>query len=117
MKAQAQPLEPSSTGLDANIAGALCYSVGFLSGLLFLLTERRSRFVRFHAMQSTLVFVALFALLWVLSFVPFFGVVTSGIVLVSLCLWAYMILKAYDGETVRLPWAGEKAARELNKPL
>jgi uncharacterized membrane protein len=104
-------------GLEANIAGALCYSVGFLSGIFFLVIERRSRFVRFHAMQSTLIFAALFASQWVLGHFAFFGVLTSGIVLISLCLWAFMILKAFDGETFRLPVVGDRAARELEKPL
>ena len=54
--------EPTSTGLDANLAGVLCYLLGFISGVAFLVLERQNGFVRFHAMQSTLTFLGLFGI-------------------------------------------------------
>ena len=49
----------AGTGLTRNIAGALAYSLGIITGILFMVLEpyRRDRFVRFHAMQSILYFV------------------------------------------------------------
>ena len=44
----------SSTGLDENIAALLSYILGWVSGLIFFLIEKDSKFVRFHAMQSIL---------------------------------------------------------------
>src|SRR5690606_39472754 len=56
MEEQRKPVDPdamrSSTGLEVNIAGLLCYLIPFLSGLLLLLLEKNSRFVKFHAMQD-----------------------------------------------------------------
>ena len=49
-------MDKSSTGLDENIAGLLCYVLGWISGLVFLLLERDSNFVKFHAVQSIIVF-------------------------------------------------------------
>lgn len=46
----------SSTGLDENIAGALAYVLGFVTGIFFLVVEKNSKFVKFHALQSTIVF-------------------------------------------------------------
>lgn len=43
---------PSSTGMKENVAGLLCYPVGWITGLIFILIEKESRFVRFHATQS-----------------------------------------------------------------
>ena len=53
--------EKTSTGLDANVAAALSYLVGFVTGIIFLLVEKENRFVRFHAMQSTLLFAGIVA--------------------------------------------------------
>jgi uncharacterized membrane protein len=44
------------SGFDENLAGALCYGLGWITGLLFFATEPENSFVRFHAMQSMLVF-------------------------------------------------------------
>ena len=49
-------MEKSSTGLDENVAGLLCYVLGWVSGLVFFLLEQENKFVRFHAIQSILVF-------------------------------------------------------------
>jgi len=42
-------MEKSSTGLDENVAGLLCYVLGWVSGLVFILIEQQSKFVRYHA--------------------------------------------------------------------
>ena len=52
-------MEKTSTGLDENVAGLLCYVLGWVSGLVFILIEQENNFVRFHAMQSIIVFGAL----------------------------------------------------------
>jgi len=45
-------MEKTSTGLAENVAGLLCYVLGWVSGLVFVLIEQESKFVRFHAIQS-----------------------------------------------------------------
>ena len=45
-----------SSGLSKNTAAALCYVAGWVSGLVFLLVEKKDEFVRFHAMQSIVTF-------------------------------------------------------------
>ena len=46
----------TASGFDENLAGALCYGLGWVTGLVFFATEPENSFVRFHAMQSMLVF-------------------------------------------------------------
>ncbi len=61
---------PGSTiNLDPNVAGLLCYLVGWITGLIFYLMEKENKFVRFHAMQSIVVFGALSVASIILSFI------------------------------------------------
>ena len=56
----------SATGLDKNTAGALSYVLGPITGVIFLVLEQ-DPYVKFHAMQSIVVFVSLFVLQFVMS--------------------------------------------------
>jgi len=107
--------EPKRTtiGLDENVAGALAYAMGWLTGLGLFFTERENTFVRFHALQSTIVFGALCALWFVGLSIPVFGWILSFLVIppVSAVLWLLMMFKAYQGERFELPFAG-RVARE-----
>jgi uncharacterized membrane protein len=104
-------MEKSSIGLDGNVAAALAYALGWITGLAFLLAERDNRFVRFHALQSALAFGALSALWMVSLSIPFFGSLMAFFVIppVSVLLWLFMMLKAYQGERYKLPIVGEMA--------
>ncbi|MDP3013829.1 MAG: DUF4870 domain-containing protein [Candidatus Subteraquimicrobiales bacterium] len=100
----------SSTGLSSNVAGLLCYFLGWVTGLIFILIEKEDDFVRFHAMQSIITFVILNVLSFVASFVPVIGLIISLILWpVSLALWIILMVKAYQGEKFKLPIAGDLA--------
>jgi uncharacterized membrane protein len=104
-------MEKSSIGLDGNVAAALAYALGWITGVAFLLAERDNRFVRFHALQSALAFGAL-SVLWMVSLsIPIFGGLMAFIVIppVSVLLWLFMMLKAYQGERYKLPIVGDMA--------
>lgn len=96
--------ETSSTGLDITIAAMLTYVAGWLTGALFLVIEKKSRFVRFHAWQSVLTFLPIFLALWVL---PLWFVFWP----VSVALWIVLMYKAFQGERYRLPVIGAIADR------
>jgi len=107
--------EKTSTGLDANLAAALSYLVGFVTGVIFLVMEKENRFVRFHAMQSTLVFAGIVALDILLQIVPIVGalVVVFLVIPASAILWLLLMFKAYQGEEFRLPVVGPIAADRI----
>lgn len=106
----------SSTGLDDNVAGALCYLLGFLTGILFLVIEKDSEFVRFHAMQSTITFVGLFVLSFALGLVPLVNILAAfALPIVSLVVWVLAMLRAFRGERYKLPIAGDLTEQQLSR--
>ncbi len=104
--------EKTSTGFDANVAAALSYLVGFVTGIVFLLVEKENKFVRFHAMQSTLVFTGIVAVDILLQIVPILGALIVNFVVIpaSALLWLLLMYKAYQGEEFKLPLVGQMAA-------
>jgi uncharacterized membrane protein len=102
----------TSTGLKENVAGLLCYVLGWISGLVFYLIEKDNKFVRFHAMQSIIVFGALFVARFILAWIPFIGWLLAFIItILALILWIVLMVKAYQGEKYKLPWAGDLAEK------
>ncbi len=105
-------MEKSSTGLDENVAGLLCYVLGWVSGLVFFLLETENKFVRFHAIQSILVFGVITVAGIVLGWIPVIGWVFGGLIgVLGFVLWIILIIKAYQGVTFKLPWAGNLAEK------
>jgi len=102
----------SSTGLDESVAGLFCYMFGFVTGIIFLIVEKESRFVKFHAMQSTITFLGVFVILVVFGWVPLLGLL---IWIAALVLWLFLMVNALRGKMVELPvvgkWAAEKAMK------
>ena len=107
-------MEKSSTGLEANLAGLLCYVGWWVSGLVFILIERESKFVRFHAIQSIYVFGTLTIAMIVLRLIPVLGDVLAGLIWVlGVVLWIILMIKAYQGTMFKLPWAGDLAEKKV----
>jgi uncharacterized membrane protein len=94
------------------VAAAFTYLVGFVTGIIFLLVEKENKFVRFHAMQSTLVFIGIVAVDILLQIVPILGalVVVFVVIPLSAILWLLLMYKAYQGEDFKLPLVGQMAA-------
>ncbi|HTI37320.1 MAG TPA: DUF4870 domain-containing protein [Vicinamibacterales bacterium] len=107
--------ERTSTGLTANVAAAASYFLGFVTGIMFLIFERENRFVRFHAMQSTFVFVAIVVIDVLLQMLPILGALLVIFVVIpaSAVLWLILIFKAYQGEEFSLPVVGPMAAERV----
>lgn len=104
----------SSIGLGENVAGLLCYVLGWVSGLILLLLERESRFVRFHAIQSIFVFGVLTVASIVIGWIPVIGAVVSYLIsLLALALWIVLMIKAYQGQLFKLPWSGDFAEKRM----
>ena len=122
------PNPESSTGLAPNVAGALSYLLGPITGVLMLVLEKRSPFVRFHAAQSIGISVA-WIVFWVaysivstvLSLIPVIGWIAAILLLLlsvlvglgGLFLWLFLMYKAWVGVEWEFPWVGEQSRRLL----
>ncbi len=105
-------LGKSSTGMQPNLAALLSYVLGFITGLIFYFIEKENKYVRFHAMQSIVVFLALFVAQIVLGFIPILGWVLGFLIsIAAFILWIILMIKAYQGEYFKLPIAGDIAEK------
>ena len=130
-EASAKPPAETSTGLSANVAGLLCYVGGWISGIVFLVIEKKSTFVKFHAWQSIMTFgvlsvvqivvfvsrilAAIGAAIFSLGLVAVAGVLGTIIWVLMLVLWIILMIQAGTGKMWKLPWAGNWAEKQAGK--
>lgn len=104
----------NGTGLDPKVSALLCYLIGFVGGIIFFAISK-DKFVRFHAMQSILLSVAvvvIWAIFFAISFaLPFIFILTWLVYLAILALWIIMMIKSYAGEKYKLPIIGDMAEK------
>jgi uncharacterized membrane protein len=119
-------LGKSSMTMDPKLAGLLAYVLGWLTGIIFYVVEKENRFVRFHAMQSILVFggltvihIGLFIVQMILgvalrstSLVLLFSAISGILGLIGLVLWILLMIKAYQGVWYKLPMVGDMAEKK-----
>ncbi|MBI3282540.1 DUF4870 domain-containing protein [Candidatus Curtissbacteria bacterium] len=111
----------AQTDTNRNIVAALSYFLGFITGIIILVVERDDKYVRFHAMQSTVIFTGLFVLNLILSVVfgslTFLGflaaVVNSVVTVAALLIWIVSMIKAYQGQVFKWPIAGDFAEKQI----
>ncbi|MCG7342650.1 DUF4870 domain-containing protein [Sporosarcina sp. ACRSL] len=107
--------QKTSIGLTENVGGMLCYI--FIIGLIFLFMEKENRFIRFHALQSVFLAIAIFLISIILGFIPVIG--TIGSLLLSplaFVLMIFMMYKSYHGHYYKLPFIGDLVDNQLEKP-
>lgn len=109
----AESKSKTTTGLKRETAAALAYVLGPITGVIFLVLEKDS-FVKFHAMQSIVVFVGLFVIQAVLGFTIILAILVPLVGVISFVLWLLLIYKAWQGEDWEVPFVG-KFARQLVK--
>ena len=129
----------TSLGLDSNVGAALCYLANFLCciglvlAIVFLVTEKENRFVKFHAMQSIFLVVLEIAAAIVLEILTLIlrlalsivdmgwiaGLLTWGLGIILLFIFFILLvvgaIKAYGGQWYKLPLIGEFAWKTVNK--
>ena len=117
------PAASTQSGMSENVAGLLCYLLGWITGLIFFLIDKRP-FVRFHAAQSIVVFGGLtvirivLAMLFVSSGMAGFSMGFGLLTLISVLgfvLWVLLMVKAYQGEKFRIPLAADLADQIFGK--
>lgn len=105
----------TSTGLQPNVAGALSYVLGWVTGIVFLILEKENKFVRFHAIQSIVVFGALTVAEIIFSFIPVVGWILNLLLGIGgFILWIVLMVRAYQGQSCKVPIAGDIAERRVS---
>ena len=104
----------SATGLDKNTAGALSYVLGPITGVIFLVLEK-DPYVRFHAMQSIVVFGSLFVLQWVFGLTLILLPLVPLLSILGFVLWLLLIYKAWQGNEWEVPVLGRHARKLVKK--
>jgi len=134
--AQAPPQYPPSPGAEApvaagmteNMASALCYALGLITGIIFLVLPdyNKNRNIKFHAFQSIFMHLGIIACYFVLGIVgfmlrgiPLIGALFSFLLwsllgLGAFLLWLFMLFKTYNGEKIVLPVIGDLAQKQAN---
>jgi uncharacterized membrane protein len=118
----------TATGLEPNIEALLAYVMTFVSGLIFFLLEKDDRYVRFHSMQAIIFGGAFFVLMIAFTFIKvMLSLMGLGllniliflfqalILLGFFLLWILCMVKAYQGQTFKLPVIGQMAASIVDK--
>ena len=94
------------------MAGLLCYLGVWVTGIIFLFIEQKNKFVRFHAIQSIIVFVILGIASAFLSQIPLVGWFFGAIIgVLSFVLWIVLMVKAYQGQLYKIVLAGDLAEK------
>ena len=113
----ATTMAPASNVMADNVASALCYVLGLVTGIIFLVIApyNQNKAVRFHAFQSIFLHVAAIAVvivgnivlgmmhLWMLS--PLIG-------LAFFLLWVFLIFKTWQGSKIVVPVVGQLAEQQ-----
>jgi len=119
----APPPMATSAGMTENAASALCYLLGFITGIIFLVLEpySKNRNIRFHAFQSIFLSVVWFIVRMALSFLLLnmfhllsFLFLSSVVSLCFFALWLYMLIVTYQGKRVVLPIIGPLAEQQVH---
>ena len=112
----------TALGLEENIEAALCYLGLWVTGLIFYLIDDKNKTIRFHAMQSILVFLPLSILGFIFGGV--FGIFSYGsgwyflwwiswlFWVLTLILWLILMIKAFQGQKMKLPIVGDLAEKQ-----
>jgi uncharacterized membrane protein len=108
-------MDKTSTGIKENIASLLCYVLGWVTGIVFLLLEPKNKTIRFHAFQSIIVFGALNILWVVFLYIPFLWFIYWIIEVLAFILWIILMVRAYQGQKWKVPIAGDLAETWANR--
>jgi uncharacterized membrane protein len=115
----AGPTVGQAPGLSQNTASALCYLLGFVTGIIFLVLTpyNQNRTIRFHAWQSIFLNLAFIIFTVVLPAVGHLvGVALLSVIdIAGFVLWIYLLFSVYNGKQVRLPVIGDLAEKQANK--
>lgn len=104
--------DKSSTGMEPNVAAGVSLIAGWITGLIFFLIEKDSKFVKFYALQAIGLSVIMVAG-GICNVIPILGQIVFGVVgLLVFILWIICLIKAFTGKIFKIPVIGNFAAKQ-----
>ena len=104
----------SGSDFHSHLLAVFAYVFGCFSGVLLLIVERHDRYVRFHAMQSTLTVLVVFVAALICASIPVVGrLLTAFLTFGAGVVWFVLMFKAFTGQRYKLPYVGEFADRQI----
>ena len=101
--------------LTPQVLAVLAYLGGLITGIVILALEKEDRFVRFHAMQSTVTFGIVFFAHLAMTGLPVLGrALYFPFVAGVAALWIFLMIQAFNGQRYKLPYIGDFAERQLH---
>ena len=97
------------------LAGAICYIGFFISGLIILAIEKKNLFIRFHAMQSAILFSGIFVIVLIFQLYPWGWLPGLMFTFSAFILWVVLMWKALQGEMYKVFIVGDLAEKQLDK--
>ncbi|HUJ39337.1 MAG TPA: zinc-ribbon domain-containing protein [Candidatus Acidoferrales bacterium] len=117
----------TSSGLDENVAGLLCYVLGWITGIVFFVIDKRP-FVKFHAAQAMVTFGGLQVIQILMAFIvggsmfmgglgigALAGLLYAALGLACFVAWILCMFKAFQHERFKLPFIGDIAENIAGK--
>ena len=96
--------DKSSTGMEPNVAAGVAVLFGWISGLIFFLIEKESKFVKFYAFQGLILNIS-----FILSPIPVIGWLWA---IFALIMWIMCLINAFGGKIFKVPVLGNIAAKQ-----
>ena len=102
----------TETGLQENVAGLLCYILGWITGIVFLIIEPKNKTIRFHAFQSILVFGTVSVIFMIFGWIPILNIIIYAVVgTAAFIAWIALMVPASQEKKYKVPIAGELAEK------
>ncbi|HUV36478.1 MAG TPA: hypothetical protein VMX58_06030 [Patescibacteria group bacterium] len=98
-----------TSSIPPGIAGLLAYFIPFFGGVFFLIIEKENRLIRFHAVQSILLWIVFVILAAIFSWIP---IINLLLYLVILAIWIFAMYQALMERMYELPIIGEISKRQ-----
>ncbi len=105
--------DKSSTGMEANVAAGVSLIAGWITGLIFFLIEKESKFVKFYAIQAIGLSLSMFVF-GIFNIIPVLGQIVFAIGAVAvMVLWVICLINAFTGKIFKIPFIGNFAAKQV----
>jgi uncharacterized membrane protein len=122
------PASSNTTGLDSNIAALVAWLFPLIGGLVFVVLEKKDRFVRFWAMQCIFLgslLIGISVIVWIamliFGLIPILGKLMIGLLgliqgifgVIWLIVYVIGAVNAFSRREWEVPWLGKLARQQL----